>query len=135
VVIVKPGDVFGRLCVVQVTRDRLQSKRAVEVQCRCGSPPFVARLDHLRARHTTSCRCAQREHARRRGLTRNVFTGQFGSSAGGIAGARKAIVNRLSGFPIDEGRTLLEVTEDALDLFQGTAEVFGDLSRQHVRVR
>lgn len=41
----------------------------------------------------------------------------------------------VSGFPIDEGRTLLEVPEHAFDLLQGAAEVFGDLSRQHVRVR
>ena len=76
-VIVIPGDVFGRLRVTAVTRDRLQSKRAVEVACSCASPAFVARLDHLRAGHTRSCGCAQREHARRRGLTRNSL-GQFG---------------------------------------------------------
>ena len=40
-----------------------------------------------------------------------------------------------SRFTIDDGRTLLEIPEDALDLFEGTAEVFGDLGRQHVRVR
>ena len=45
------------------------------------------------------------------------------------------ILKPVSGFPIEEGRTLLEVTEDALDLLQGTAEVFRDLSRQNVRVR
>ena len=39
----------------------------------------------------------------------------------------------MSGFPIDEGRTLLEVPEDALDLLQGTSEVFGDLgSKRYV---
>jgi hypothetical protein len=31
--------------------------------------------------------------------------------------------------------TRLQVSEDALDLLQGTSEVFGDLSRQHVRFR
>ena len=41
----------------------------------------------------------------------------------------------VSGFPIDEGRTLLEVPEDAVDLLQGAAEVFGDLRGQHVWVR
>lgn len=39
-----------------------------------------------------------------------------------------------SGFPVDECRTLLEVPKDALDLLQGTAKVFGDLSRPYVRV-
>jgi hypothetical protein len=32
-------------------------------------------------------------------------------------------------------RSLPKITEDTLDLLQSTAEVFGDLSRQHVRVR
>ncbi len=41
----------------------------------------------------------------------------------------------VSAFPIREGRTLLEIPEDALDLLQGTAEVFRDLSRQNVWVR
>jgi hypothetical protein len=36
---------------------------------------------------------------------------------------------------MDEGRTLLEVPQHALDLLQGIAKVFGDLNRQHVRVR
>ena len=35
----------------------------------------------------------------------------------------------------DCGRTILKVPKHALDLLQGAAEVFGDLSRQHVRVR
>src|SRR5258708_19094643 len=36
--------------------------------------------------------------------------------------------------PIDEARTLLEIPENALDLLHGAAEVFCDLSLQHVRV-
>ncbi len=82
-VIVSPGQQFNRLVVVEVGRARLQGKRAVHVRCSCGSAPFVARLDHLRTGHTRSCGCAQREHARLRVLTRNVLTGQFGSTAGG----------------------------------------------------
>ena len=44
------------------------------------------------------------------------------------------ILKPVSGLPIEDGRTLLEIPEDALDLLQGTAEVFRDLSRQNVRV-
>lgn len=40
-----------------------------------------------------------------------------------------------SGFPVDEDCTLLEIPEDALNLFERAAKVFGDLSRQHVRIR
>ena len=40
-----------------------------------------------------------------------------------------------SAVPIDDGRLLLEIAENALDLIQGIAEVFGDLSRQHMGVR
>jgi hypothetical protein len=35
----------------------------------------------------------------------------------------------------DDGRTLLKVPKHTFDLLQSTAEVFSDLSRQHVRVR
>jgi hypothetical protein len=41
----------------------------------------------------------------------------------------------MSALPINERRPLLQVPENALDLLQGTAEVFRDLSCQYVRVR
>jgi hypothetical protein len=79
--VVTLGKQYGRLMVIAPSAERLQGKPTVLVQCACGSPPFLARFDHLRSGHTKSCRCAQREHARRRMLSRWANTDTFQSGS------------------------------------------------------
>lgn len=58
------GDRIGRLRVLSIDR-RAYGKRAAQVQCSCGSPEKLIRLEHLQAGQIKSCGCLRAERLQR----------------------------------------------------------------------
>lgn len=66
---VVPGEVFGRLVVLNIPEGRVRKTHvALWCRCSCGKTVLVPRCDLLRER-TRSCGCQRREKARERALT------------------------------------------------------------------
>jgi hypothetical protein len=61
--VVRVGDVFGRLRVVEVNR-RLYRKRAADLVCECGGTKRV-RYEHLLSGEVRSCGCLRTSMLRR----------------------------------------------------------------------
>jgi hypothetical protein len=55
------GDIFGRLVVFNVGKDKSTHKTFAVCQCTCGSEPKRVRIDHLRSGKTDSCGCVYDE--------------------------------------------------------------------------
>ena len=68
---VSVGDIFGRLYVLSIGRDKKSGRRVAVCKCSCGSVEKIIRLDSLTSRRTVSCGCFHKEASSTHLMTNN----------------------------------------------------------------
>lgn len=76
----KPGDVFGRLTVLELLPKGEYARSRCLCLCHCGETKAFPRLS-LKTGHTTSCGCARRENAREVGFLNTKHGHRSGNSS------------------------------------------------------